>query len=142
MSTLPDLLTILQARTGFEPVQQSQENDRIYLYGRIRGQTIANMLVFVGQLVFAAVTAPWNADVSQAYSWKGGHLAKGWRFVITSDDIPRAINHIVSMLKNMPAAKSLQVEEFPLSGYAASREGQGTNGKGASESGKAVIGRR
>lgn len=142
MSTLPELLSVLRAKAGFDPVQQAQEDNRIYLFGRIKGQDISNMLVLTSRLLLAAPTANWSVDVSQAYTIKNGKLAKGWRVIVNADDVQSALAQVVATIKSAPSARQRQVEEFPLSGCSASRSGQDARGKGASTIGQAVIGRR
>lgn len=143
MATLPELLAIMRTKTGFEPVQQSNDQNRVYLYGRIRGQTIANMLVLTHRVLLQAKTSNWNADVSQAYSLKNGQLVKGWRIVVNSDDMPAALDHIISIVRSAPAARQpQQLDEFPLAGAAPDRNTPNAKGKGAALTGQAVIGRR
>jgi hypothetical protein len=143
MAALPELLAALKVKTGFEPVQQAEVGGKAYLHGRIRGQTIANMLVVTHRLLLQARTATWNIDVSQVYSLKNGQLVKGWRIVVDSNDMGSALDQIVQIVRGAPeAVRPTQLEEFPLAVSTADRNAPNARGKGAALTGQAIVGRR
>jgi len=142
MATVAELLGAMRQKVGFEAVQQRAEGGQIYLVGRIRGQTIGNILIFVHRLLLAAKTAPWNADASQNYMLKNGQLVKGWRIVIYTDDQASTLDQVLQVLRSSPAARQPQVDEIPLAGASPDRNAPNARGKGAALTGQAFIGRR
>ena len=141
MATLPELLAMLHRRIGFEAVQHDMEAGRIYLLGRMHGR-LPNALQLTHRLLLAAVNSPWTIDIAQVYLLKKGRLVKAWRFIIQSDDITSSIEPILAVIRGTPEVQQPFTDVVPLPGATADRNMQGANGKGASVTGKAILGRR
>ena len=142
MSTLTELLSGMHTKLGFQVVEQEQTANRIYLLGRVVGQTPHNLSAFGRHLSFASEKTNWSIDFSLAYAIRKGVYAKGWRLIFTADDTTAIIDQLNALLRSSPSAQPQQIDEFPLSGYSSSRDGQNTKGRGASVAGQAIIGRR
>ena len=143
MATLPELLGAMRQKLGFEAVQKDMDTGRVYLLGRIRGQTIANMLVWTHRMLLSSKTTSWTADISQTYMLKNGQLVKAWRIIIQSSDVVDAIDQVMQVLRKTPAARQPELDTIPLPGATADRNMPAAPGaRGAALTGQAIIGRR
>ena len=140
MAEYGELIELLHVKCGYEVVQQDFSDNRIYLLGRIRGQTLANNLVIRHRLLTAAALAPWKVDSSWADQLKQGRLVKGWRIIFQGEGIAQYLPDILRVIGSAPAAKVNEIMEVPLPGASADRNAQNGRGRGAGLTGKHPIG--
>ena len=150
MTTLPEYLELLRQKIGFECVQQSMGAQRIYLFGRIRGQSYDTCGLYGTLLLRVALSEHWRSngwtiDPSELWVLKGQQLtlAKGMRFIFTctAGDSAQLLEQAMQVLLQCPIAKTLELSSFPLSGASADRNSPaGPGRRGATLYGQTIIG--
>jgi len=74
-----------------------------------------------------ARTDGWAAHVCQQYFMRGGRLVYGWNFILTSDDIEKAVPVVCGLLQQAAnvapkVGRTFALDSFPLVGHNRARQ--------------------
>lgn len=151
-ATLPDLLSALHRKTGFECVESSDAvPNRIRIMGRVRddprGIRVRSWNQVARALCIRSKTNPnsWTVDISKKYDVFGDDHVFLWayRLIFQGQDIKSNINDIVRVVLSVEISQSPNpgmVDEFPLAGAHRGDNGDLGRGKGAFAVDTAPIG--
>ena len=143
MATLPELLSLLRQKLGYECVEQLANPSHIRLFGRIRGQSYGNAYAYGRMLLRERRSVEWTADVSMEWVTRGedDKLAGGLRFMFQGGDNAQMIDWAMRLLQQSPVAQATQIDSVPLPGAPADRNSPtGPGHKGATLHGQTIIG--
>lgn len=135
--TAKALEATLQARVGFEVIQQQVKENQIRFFGRVRPSHMPTWLLAMRALLLSTEGAPWSVDLSRQYFLRGEKLFFGWRIIIQSNNIQEQLPTIISIIQSVQYVQA-QVDEVPL--HVRADRNALRNGKGAQPTATAIVG--
>lgn len=124
------LYTALQAKVGLSVGEENVSDKQIRALFRLSDAQMRQWLVVMHHLLLNERNAEWSIDISKKYFLMGNKTVQGWRIIIRSDNLDKAVNHISQLVNASPNAR-FQVDQMPLIGRSADRNTVNSMGKGA-----------
>lgn len=133
-SVLSDFYEALRSKAGILPVEETKSSGQVKFLARLQPEKLPNWKVVMQRLKKAELDATWSLDISKVFFLKNnspsGILVHGWRLIVKSVDLDRALQDIIKIVKSAPNAR-VELEEVMLPGGGAHRNYSTAGGKGA-----------